>query len=156
MSLVIFKSNSADTKGVLFGMAKNQSDIDNSTEVSKNDYMTIAISDEEYAKMKQDLIWPISYDSSNNITWNDRSDDDGVDPWTYSQEDYQNQKTNLLDRYNTIKTQRPDYPKMTELNAAISTLEGIDPATIGGTSNNNIQYFMYQADNNFLHPSEVI
>ena len=102
--------------------------------------------------MKQDITWPVSYNSSNNITWNNR--DDTIDP--LSQEDYQIQKTQLLEEYNVVKSQNPNYSKMTELNAAISTLEGIDPATIGGTSNYNIQYFMYQADNNYLHPCEVI
>ena len=102
--------------------------------------------------MKQYITLPVSYNSSNNITWNNR--DDTIDP--LSQEDYQIQKTQLLEEYNVVKSQNPNYSKMTELNAAISTLEGIDPATIGGTSNYNIQYFMYQADNNYLHPCEVI
>ena len=152
MSFLLFKSNMSDTQGVLLGMAKTQSDIDNATKIQNDSYVSISVSDDEYAKMKQDIMWPISYDSSNNISWNNR--DDTIDP--LSQENYQTQKKELLEEYNIVKTQNPNYSKMTELNAAISTLEGIDPATIGGTSNYNIQYFMYQADNNYLHPCEVI
>ena len=152
MSFLLFKASMPDTKGILLGMAKTQSDIDNSAKIQKDNYVSISVSDDEYAKMKQDLTWPVSYNSSNNITWNNR--DDTIDP--LSQEDYQIQKTQLLEEYNVVKSQNPNYSKMTELNAAISTLEGIDPATIGGTSNYNIQYFMYQADNNYLHPCEVI
>jgi|TARA_R100000322_G_C5429538_1_gene188269 hypothetical protein len=142
----------SDTQGVLLGMAKTQSDIDNATKIQNDSYVSISVSDDEYAKMKQDIMWPISYDSSNNISWNNR--DDTIDP--LSQENYETQKKELLEEYDIVKTQNPNYSKMTELNAAISTLEGIDPATIGGTSNYNIQYFMYQADNNYLHPCEVI
>lgn len=152
MSFLLFKSNMSDTQGVLLGMAKTQSDIDNATKIQNDSYVSISVSDDEYAKMKQDIMWPISYDSSNNISWNNR--DDTIDP--LSQENYQTQKKELLEEYDIVKTQNPNYSKMTELNAAISTLEGIDPATIGGTSNYNIQYFMYQADNNYLHPCEVI
>lgn len=152
MSFLLFKSNMSDTQGVLLGMAKTQSDIDNATKIQNDSYISISVSDDEYAKMKQDIMWPISYDSSNNISWNNR--DDTIDP--LSQENYQTQKKELLEEYDIVKTQNPNYSKMTELNAAISTLEGIDPATIGGTSNYNIQYFMYQADNNYLHPCEVI
>ena len=144
MSFLLFKASMPDTKGILLGMAKTQSDIDNSAKIQKDNYVSISVSDDEYAKMKQDITWPVSYNSSNNITWNNR--DDTIDP--LSQEDYQIQKTQLLEEYNVVKSQNPNYSKMTELNAAISTLEGIDPATIGGTSNYNIQYFMYQADNN--------
>ena len=152
MSFLLFKSNMSDTQGVLLGMAKTQSDIDNATKIQNDSYISISVSDDEYAKMKQDIMWPISYDSSNNISWNNR--DDTIDP--LSQENYQTQKKELLEEYDIVKTQNPNYSKMTELNAAISTLEGIDPATIGGTRNYNIQYFMYQADNNYLHPCEVI
>tara|TARA_R100000149_G_C5869431_1_gene133605 strand:+ start:664 stop:1122 length:459 start_codon:yes stop_codon:yes gene_type:complete len=152
MSFLLFKSNMSDTQGVLLGMAKTQSDIDNATKIQNDSYVSISVSDDEYAKMKQDIMWPISYDSSNNISWNNR--DDTIDP--LSQENYETQKKELLEEYDIVKTQNPNYSKMTELNAAISTLEGIDPATIGGTSNYNIQYFMYQADNNYLHPCEVI
>ena len=152
MSFLLFKSNMSDTQGVLLGMAKTQSDIDNATKIQNDSYVSISVSDDEYAKMKQDIMWPISYDSSNNISWNNR--DDTIDP--LSQENYQTQKKELLEEYDIVKSQNPNYSKMTELNAAISTLEGIDPATIGGTSNYNIQYFMYQADNNYLHPCEVI
>tara|TARA_A100001391_G_scaffold9178_1_gene5928 strand:- start:2841 stop:3299 length:459 start_codon:yes stop_codon:yes gene_type:complete len=152
MSFLLFKANMSDTQGVLLGMAKTQSDIDNATKIQNDSYVSISVSDDEYAKMKQDIMWPISYDSSNNISWNNR--DDTIDP--LSQENYQTQKKELLEEYDIVKTQNPNYSKMTELNAAISTLEGIDPATIGGTSNYNIQYFMYQADNNYLHPCEVI
>ena len=152
MSFLLFKANMSDTQGVLLGMAKTQSDIDNATKIQNDSYISISVSDDEYAKMKQDIMWPISYDSSNNISWNNR--DDTIDP--LSQENYQTQKKELLEEYDIVKTQNPNYSKMTELNAAISTLEGIDPATIGGTSNYNIQYFMYQADNNYLHPCEVI
>ena len=152
MSFLLFKANMSDTQGVLLGMAKTQSDIDNATKIQNDSYVSISVSDDEYAKMKQDIMWPISYDSSNNISWNNR--DDTIDP--LSQENYETQKKELLEEYDIVKTQNPNYSKMTELNAAISTLEGIDPATIGGTSNYNIQYFMYQADNNYLHPCEVI
>ena len=152
MSFLLFKSNMSDTQGVLLGMAKTQSDIDNATKIQNDSYVSISVSDDEYAKMKQDIMWPISYDSSNNISWNNR--DDTIDP--LSQENYETQKKELLEEYDIVKSQNPNYSKMTELNAAISTLEGIDPATIGGTSNYNIQYFMYQADNNYLHPCEVI
>ena len=152
MSFLLFKANMSDTQGVLLGMAKTQSDIDNATKIQNDSYISISVSDDEYAKMKQDIMWPISYDSSNNISWNNR--DDTIDP--LSQENYETQKKELLEEYDIVKTQNPNYSKMTELNAAISTLEGIDPATIGGTSNYNIQYFMYQADNNYLHPCEVI
>ena len=152
MSFLLFKANMSDTQGVLLGMAKTQSDIDNATKIQNDSYVSISVSDDEYAKMKQDIMWPISYDSSNNISWNNR--DDTIDP--LSQENYETQKKELLEEYDIVKSQNPNYSKMTELNAAISTLEGIDPATIGGTSNYNIQYFMYQADNNYLHPCEVI
>tara|TARA_R100001086_G_scaffold87710_1_gene42871 strand:+ start:662 stop:1120 length:459 start_codon:yes stop_codon:yes gene_type:complete len=152
MSFLLFKANMPDTQGTLLGMAKTQSDIDNATKIQSDSYVSISVSDDEYAKMKQDIMWPISHDSSNNISWNNR--DDTIDP--LSQENYETQKKELLEEYNIVKSQNPNYSKMTELNAAISTLEGIDPATIGGTSNYNIQYFMYQADNNYIHPCEVI
>ena len=139
MSFLLFKASMPDTKGILLGMAKTQSDIDNSAKIQKDNYVSISVSDDEYAKMKQDITWPVSYNSSNNITWNNR--DDTIDP--LSQEDYQIQKTQLLEEYNVVKSQNPNYSKMTELNAAISTLEGIDPAPIGGPSNFNIQYFIY-------------
>ena len=85
MSFLLFKSNMSDTQGVLLGMAKTQSDIDNATKIQNDSYVSISVSDDEYAKMKQDIMWPISYDSSNNISWNNR--DDTIDP--LSQENYQ-------------------------------------------------------------------
>ena len=93
MSFLLFKASMPDTKGILLGMAKTQSDIDNSAKIQKDNYVSISVSDDEYAKMKQDITWPVSYNSSNNITWNNR--DDTIDP--LSQEDYQIQKTQLLE-----------------------------------------------------------
>ena len=93
MSFLLFKANMPDTQGTLLGMAKTQSDIDNATKIQSDSYVSISVSDDEYAKMKQDIMWPISHDSSNNISWNNR--DDTIDP--LSQENYETQKKELLE-----------------------------------------------------------
>ena len=46
MSFLLFKASMPDTKGILLGMAKTQSDIDNSAKIQKDNYVSISVSDD--------------------------------------------------------------------------------------------------------------
>ena len=157
MAIVIFANNETDKYGSYIAFCNSQSDIDNGVNVKNDDYITIDLSDDEYTKMKQNKLTPISYDASNNITWNDRDAAvAGAPDFTYTEADYTTQKQDVLDTYNAFKEAHPSYYNMDALNSAIATAESIDPAAIGGTSDQFIWYFMWEADNNFLAPTELV
>tara|TARA_R100000742_G_C4253898_1_gene71975 strand:+ start:202 stop:678 length:477 start_codon:yes stop_codon:yes gene_type:complete len=158
VALAIFESGKPDEIGTFIGFCQNQSDIDNGSYVKEDEYITISISDDEVAKMKQDILNPQSYDSSNNISWTDQ--DAPLPPGTpvhiYTTDEYNQQRTSLVNTYNQFKSLTPSYYNIAAVNAAIATAEGIDTAAIGGTSKQNFFYFMYAADNDYLHPSELV
>ena len=158
MALAIFQSSKPDEIGTYIGFCQNQSDIDNGSYVKADEYITISISDDEVAKMKQDILNPQSYDSSNNITWKERdyTPDPGASIYLLTTDDYDQQRTKILNLYNQLKSVNPNYYNIAAVNAAISTAEGIDTAAIGGTSREQFYYFMYAADNDYLHPSQLV
>ena len=162
MALVIFQSSKPDEIGTFLGFCQNQSDIDNGSYVKEDEYITISISDDEVAKMKQDILNPQSYDSSNNISWTDQDAPlpPGPNPYPpvhlFTTDEYNQQRTSLVNTYNQFKSVNPSYYNIAAVNAAIATAEGIDTAAIGGTSKQNFFYFMYAADNDYLHPSELV
>jgi len=162
VALVIFQSSKPDEIGTFLGFCQNQSDIDNGSYVKEDEYKTISISDDEFAKMKQDIINPQSYDSSDNIAWNDRDAPLPPGPTPYppvhlfTTDDYDQQRTTIVNIYNQLKSVNPNYYNIAAVNAAISTAEGIDTAAIGGTSKETFYYFMYAADNDYLHPSQLV
>ena len=154
MAYLLFKADSANQTGVLQAMAADQTAIDNAVWINGEAHQQIDISTDQYNQIKQDLLVPEFYDDNNNITWRDMSEVGQAPIW--STEDLEQQRDNIVSQYQTIKSNWPSHPKMSEIDSAISLFQGLDFSAVGGTDDKNPWYYAYQADSSYLHILEIM
>ena len=148
MAILLFNPGSEGQPNSFIGVAADQAALDAGVIINKEAIKTITCTDAEFENIKRAKDYPISYDSNDVVTWLNPTTEDN------SLEAHQQEKDSQIAAYNNIKDRYPTYPLMSQIDAAISLVEAVDPATL--TENQSALDVVYNQDNNYLHWWQVL